>query len=111
MGLILPEICLSGGEEILQKTSKAKVFLDQALLGKLSPLQQKILIELSAGPQTLDVLSDKTGSSVYTIGKQLSLLQMRPSYNPLKGKGISTPLVKKQKDSGIKTTYFLAPCL
>jgi len=91
--------------------SEKTVLLNKTLLGKLSPLQKKILIELSAGPQTLGVLSEKTGSSVYTIGKQLSLLQMRAGYNPLKSKGISTPLVKKEKDKGIKTTYFIAPGL
>jgi len=88
--------------------SEKNVLLNEVILGKLSPLQKKILIELGTGPQTLDVLSSKTGSSVYTIGKQLSLLQMRASYNPLHGKGISKPLVKKQKGVGIKTTYFLA---
>ena len=91
--------------------SEKNVLLDKTILGKLSPLQRKILLELAARPLTLDVLSEKTGSSVYTIGKQLSLLQMRASYNPLKSKGISRPLVKKQKDTGIKTTYFLVPGL
>ena len=92
-------------------SSEKSVLLNKSILGKLSPLQQKILIELSAGPKTLDVLSDKTGSSVYTVGKQLSLLQMRAGYNPLNSKGLSRPLVKKQKDTGIRTTYFLAPGL
>jgi len=82
--------------------------LNEALLGKLSPLQQRILIELAAGPLTLDKLSSKTGSSIYTIGKQLSLLQLRAKYNPLERKGFSRPLVRKEKDKGIKTTYSLA---
>ncbi len=81
--------------------------LEKAVFEKLSPLQKKILIELSAGPQTLKSLSEKTGSSVYTIGKQLSLLQLKASYNPLERKGIDSPLVKKIKGVGIKTTYFL----
>jgi len=85
-----------------------KIAIDETILGKLSPLQQRILIELSEGPLTLELLSEKTGSTIYTVGKQLSLLQMRPKYNPLQNKGISRPLVKKEKDSGIKTTYSLA---
>ena len=84
------------------------IILDKILLGKLSPLQQRILIELSEGALTLSDLGEKTGSSIYTVGKQLSLLQMRASYNPLKSKGLTQPLVKKHKDSGVKTTYFLA---
>ncbi len=92
-----------------QNTVVKALPLNEALLGKLSPLQQRILIELAAGPSTLDNLSSKTGSSVHTIGKQLSLLQMRAKYNPLHGKGITRPLVEKNKDSGIKTTYFLNP--
>jgi hypothetical protein len=70
-------------------------------------LQQKILLELASGPLSLNGLSERTGSSVFTIGKQLSLLQMRAKYNPLHGKGITRPLVRKNKDSGVKTTYFL----
>ena len=85
--------------------------LNEKFLEKLSPLQQKILLELADGPLTLSDLSEKTGSTVYTIGKQLSLLQMRAGYNPLNNKGISKPLVKKQKANGIKTTYFIAPGL
>lgn len=88
-----------------------KNYLTEKFLQKLSPLQQKILLELADGPLTLSDLSEKTGSSVYTIGKQLSLLQMRAGYNPLNNKGISRPLVKKQKEVGIKTTYFIVPGL
>ena len=82
--------------------------LDEALLQRLSPLQQKILLELAFGPATLDKLSRKTGTSVYTVGKQLSLLQMKTKYNPLHGKGISRPLVRKSKEPGVRTTYFIA---
>lgn len=84
-----------------------KILVDQTLLGKLSPLQQKIVQELAFGPLSLNGLSERTGSSVFTVGKQLSLLQMRAKYNPLHGKGITSPLVAKNKDSGVKTTYFL----
>jgi len=99
-------------EKALQKPlSEKNVVLDKVLLGKLSLLQQKILLELANRPLTLSDLSEKTGSSIYTIGKQLSLLQMRADYNPLNNKGISKPLVKKQKDAGIKTIYFIIPGL
>ncbi len=78
---------------------------DGKLLELLSPLQGKILTALSSEPLTLEGLSRKTGKTVHTIGKQLSLLQFRTKYNPLKRKGISVPLVRKNKDGGIKTTY------
>jgi len=87
--------------------SNGKVLIGDKLLTKLSPLQQKILNNLAAKPMTLCELSEKTGSSVHTIGKQLSLLQFRTKYNSLHRKGISSPLVKKQKEAGLKTTYFL----
>jgi hypothetical protein len=93
---------------IMPFCAKENAFCEN-FLEKFSPLQQKILSELAAGPLTLDALSRKTGSSVYTVGKQLSLLQMRAGYNPLKSKGFTKPLVKKEKGPCIKTTYFLAP--
>ena len=105
----MPLVCLQVKEELSQNTVVKVLPLNEALLGKSSPLQQRILIELAAGPSTLGNLSSKTGSSVYTVGKQLSLLQLRAKYNPLHGKGITRPLVKKNKDSGVKTTYFLNP--
>lgn len=83
------------------------LLLEETVFTKLSPLQKKILLELSAGPQTLNALSRRTGSSIHSVGKQLSLFQFRAKYNPLKGKGVSRPLVKKQKGQGVKTTYFL----
>ena len=42
-----------------------KNYLNEKFLQKLSPLQQKILLELADGPLTLSDLSEKTGSSVY----------------------------------------------
>jgi len=95
------------GEKLSETIVEKRMLLDEAVLGKLSPLQQRILVVLSEGPLTLDLLSERTGSSVYTIGKQLSLLQLRAKYNPLESKGITEPLIRKEKDRGIKTTYFL----
>ena len=86
---------------------RQKVLFDESVLVKLSPLQKRILLELASGPLTLASLSERTGSSVYTVGKQLSLLQLRAKYNPLENRGIERPLVGKNKDSGVKTTYFL----
>ncbi len=80
---------------------------NQTVLSKLSPLQQKIVLELSSGPLTLNELSEKTNSSIYTIGKQLSMLQCRTRCSCLKKKGINTPLVQKRKEERIKTMYFL----
>jgi len=82
--------------------------IDKTLFTRVSPLQRKILLELAAsGSSTLAELSERTGSSIYSVGKQLSLLQFRAKYNPLKGKGVHRPLVGKNKDRGVKTTYFL----
>ena len=91
----------------MKNSNGESVLIGETLLGKLSPLQRKILLELALGPLTLEAISGRTGSSIYTVGKQLSLLQMRTSYNPLKAKGISRPLVKKEKEFGVRTTYFL----
>ena len=85
------------------------VLLDDTVLTKLSPLQRKIVIALSEGSLTLEELSQRTGASVYTVGKQLSLLRFRTKYNPLPRKGFSRPLVKKNKEAGIKTNYFINP--
>ncbi len=81
--------------------------LDKGLIEKLSPLQQKIIFHLSEKPLTLTELSNKTNSSIYTIGKQLSMLQCRTKCNCLKKKGIDCPLIKKIKDEGIQTTYLI----
>lgn len=80
---------------------------DEKIIARLSPLQRKIISELSDKPLTLCELSKKTNSSVFTIGKQLSMLQCRTKCNCLKKKGIEFPLVKKIKEEGIKTTYLL----
>ncbi|MFH1727989.1 MAG: hypothetical protein ABIA04_06185, partial [Pseudomonadota bacterium] len=85
-----------------------KGFAEAEILDKLSPLQQKIVIELKSGPLTLNEISRRTNSSIYTIGKQLSLLQGRTKCNHLKKKGINCPLIKKIKEEKIKTTYLLA---
>jgi len=87
---------------------KSNSGFSQTVLQKLSPLQKKIVSELSFGPKTLPELSKKTNSSIYTIGKQLSMLQGRTKCNCLEKKGITCPLVKKIKEEKIKTTYLLA---
>jgi len=93
---------------LLGNAKNQNLIIDRQVFSKLSVLQQKILLELAGGPLCLDELSEKTGASIYTIGKQLSLLQLRTKYNPLSKKGITAPLVKKNKDAGIKTNYCLA---
>ena len=82
-------------------------FFDKTVLIRLSPLQRKIISELAEKPLTLNELSEKTNSSVFTVGKQLSVLQCRTKCNCLKKKGIEKPLIKKIKEQGIKTTYLL----
>lgn len=87
------------------QSKEQEIVLDDSVFAKLSPLQRRILSELAFGPLTLLELGAKTGSSVHTVGKQLSMLQLRTSYNPLVNRGISKPLVRKRKEVGIKTTY------
>ena len=76
---------------------------------KLSPFQRQIIEALENGPLNLDQLSKITGKSVYSVGKQLSILQLRTCYNPLKKKGITAPLIVKVKDEHVKTTYLIKP--
>lgn len=90
-------------------SKQSNVIFNNTIFSKLSPVQQKILGELLSCPLTLSELSEKTGCSVHTVGKQLSLMQMRTKYNPLIKKGIDRPLVKKNKQEGIKTTYHVVP--
>lgn len=96
------------GDKLSCVGTETSIAVSPDLLKRLSPLQQKILVELATGPLGLKDLSEKTGSSVYTIGKQLSILQCRTKCNALKLRGISEPLVKKSKEPGVKTTYFLS---
>jgi len=97
------------GKSFSRNFSANSAFLiDENLLSRLSPLQQKIVLELKEKPLTLNELSKKTNSSIYTLGKQLSMLQCRTKCQCLKKKGIEKPLVQKKKEEGIKTTYFLA---
>ena len=84
---------------------ESEILIENTVFSNLSPLQQRILLELAAGPLNLSQLSSRTGSTVYTLGKQLSLLQFRTKYNPLERKGVKQPLVKKDKVPGKKTTY------
>jgi len=91
-----------------QETDVQNILIGNHALSMLSPMQQAILLELSLEPLTLEKLSKRTGKSIYSLGKQLSLLQMRTKYNPLQSKGITRPLVQKHKDFGVRTTYSLA---
>ena len=93
--------------KLMEAMAQETLMVEETVFTKLAPLQQRILLELSAGPLTLHELSEKAEATVYTVGKQLSLLQMRAKYNPLHGKGIRTPLVRKSKEPGLRTTYCL----
>jgi len=76
-------------------------------LGNLTPLQQDILLQLSRGSLTLRELSEATGSSIGTVGKQISILSLRASRDYMERKGVTEPLVSKDKDS-IPTKYSLS---
>ncbi|MEK6942117.1 MAG: hypothetical protein AABW85_04645 [archaeon] len=75
-------------------------------LGKLTPLQTAILEQLNHGPASLKELSSLTGSSIGTIGKQISVLSLKAKKEYMARKGVTEPLIKKDKDSPI-TIYHL----
>lgn len=79
---------------------------ETAFMG-LSPLQNKILKQLAKRQMNLEEISHSTGSSIGTIGKQLSILSMHSKKHYLKKRGILSPLVEKDK-SGQKTLYLLS---
>lgn len=88
---------------------KSNVFLiGERIFAKLSPLQKKIMLELGQREMTLTELSERVRCSVFTAGKQLSMLQLRTKYNPLEKRGISKSLVQKRKEANKKTTYSAA---
>ena len=88
---------------------KSEILIGERVFKKLSPLQKKIILELCENPSTLCELSKKTKHGVFSIGKQLSILQFRTKYNPLIKKGITNPLVAKRKEASKKTTYSIIP--
>ncbi len=94
-------------EKIKNFSENSAFLINENVLAKLSPLQKKIVTELTSGPLTLNELSNRVDSSVFTVGKQLSMLQCRTKCKCLQKKGIQNPLVQKNKDEKIKTTYFL----
>jgi hypothetical protein len=98
---------LKENQEIKMNSVNLSEVIERNVFLKLSPLQQRIVSELASGPLTLTELSERTKTSVYSLGKQLSVLQGRTKCCSLQKKGINKPLIKKIKDEGIKTTYFL----
>ncbi|MDO8647942.1 MAG: hypothetical protein Q7R70_06040 [Candidatus Diapherotrites archaeon] len=88
-----------------KKEKKTARLIGKRVFSRLSPLQKQIAIELSEGKLCLGELSKKIKHNVFTIGKQLSIMQFRTKYNPLLKKGITKPLVAKQKEESKRTTY------
>lgn len=88
-----------------KKEKKTARLIGKRIFSKLSPLQKKIAIELSEGKLCLEELSKKINHDIFSIGKQLSIMQFRTKYNPLVKKGITRPLVAKQKEESKRTTY------
>ena len=88
---------------------KNAILIGEKVFRKLSPLQQKIIAELSLTELSLCDLSKKTGHNVFSTGKQLSILQFKTKYNPLVNKGITIPLVAKRKEANQKTIYSIIP--
>ena len=88
-----------------KKEKKTACLIGNKVFSKLSPLQKQIAIALAEEKICLEDLSKKTGHDVFTIGKQLSIMQFRTKYNPLIKKGITKPIVAKQKEERKKTTY------
>jgi len=75
-------------------------------LENLTPLQKAILEQLNHNPMSLNELSQAVGSSIGTIGKQISVLSLKTKREYMSRKGVTEPLIKKDKDSAI-TMYHL----
>ncbi|MBI2597817.1 MAG: hypothetical protein HYW50_01335 [Candidatus Diapherotrites archaeon] len=67
-------------------------------LENLTPLQRAILEQLAQGPASLKDLSQVTGSSVGTVGKQISVLCLKTKKDYMARKGVTESLIKKDKD-------------
>jgi len=86
-------------EDIMQQSSMnigSETIDCKCKIGNLTPLQQLMLETLLQKPCTLAELSEATGSSNGTIGKQISLLSLNANKNYMKNKGITKPLVEKK---------------
>ncbi len=79
---------------------------ENSALENLTPLQKSIINLLKESSMTLNELSKRTGSSVGTIGKQLSILCLRTKKDYMERKGIKKSLINKDKSNGY-TIYSL----
>lgn len=90
------------GNCVVEKSALHK----ESVLENLTPLQRSILEKLCESPKSLFELSVSTGSSIGTIGKQLSILCLKTKRDYMARKGVTEPLVSKNKEARI-TMYSL----
>ena len=85
---------------------KAKVVDEENCIENLTRLQKTIIEQLLMHSMSLDELSMATGSSIGTVGKQISILSLKAKKEYMARKGIREALISKDKDN-IKTIYSL----
>ncbi len=85
---------------------KNQVLEEKNILHNLTPLQKAILQQLNENEMSLSELSKATGSSVGTIGKQISVLSLKAKKEYMARKGVKTALITKDKNNAI-TIYSL----
>ena len=85
---------------------KAREVDEENCIENLTRLQKAIIWQLLAHSMSLDELSIATGSSVGTVGKQISILSLKTKKEYIARKGIREALISKDKDN-IKTIYSL----
>ncbi len=95
-------ISLRHSKEALKKTEKAGNGLEkekskESIANNLTPLQKNILFSLKKHPMTLKELSDAVGSSIGTVGKQISILSLKTKKDYMRRKGITEELIQKNK--------------
>ena len=87
-------------------TEKIKEVAEKDVCENLTRLQKAIIEQLITQPMSLDELSMATGSSIGTVGKQISILSLKAKREYMARKGIREALISKDKDN-IKTIYSL----
>jgi hypothetical protein len=105
-------ISLSSSKEALKKTEKAgnglvKEKPKASIAKNLTPLQRNILFRLKEHPMTLKELSEAVGSSIGTVGKQISILSLKTKKDYMRRKGINEELIEKNK-TDTYTVYSLS---
>ncbi|MFH1257226.1 MAG: hypothetical protein V1494_08125 [Candidatus Diapherotrites archaeon] len=112
--IMLDEVKKDLGEKAVIEAPQATTTAEETapqdetnVMERLTPLQRSIVSLLSESPMSLTEISVRTGSSIGTVGKQLSLLCLNAKKEYMERKGVTKPLICKEKDNGY-TIYSLS---